>query len=315
MASDYFSNAKKKSPLTSKTVEQMPHSLAGLSFKAWRDSRKKNHKMRNIRWAVLLFMNLLFVFSFWLDLSVLEGSLSGSRLLGFYLMDPFNSLQLLAISSTTGYMAMLTMNFWIGLFTILIFWFILGGRSFCSWMCPYHILAEWAEKVHNYLVNKKKIKEHQYHIGLRFVFLVGFVLLAVLTKNLVFENLNLVGIISKGMIYGPSLLLLWLLAIILFEVFVSRRFWCRYVCPIGATYSMVGKYSPLAVKFDYDKCGYCLECHKVCLVPHELWFVKRGKATQVTHFVDSDCTRCGLCVDVCPGHALTFAVKGASSIL
>jgi len=67
MASDYFSNAKKKSPLTPKAVEQMPHSLAGLSYKEWRDSKKKNHKMRNIRWAFLLFMNLLFVASFFLD--------------------------------------------------------------------------------------------------------------------------------------------------------------------------------------------------------------------------------------------------------
>ncbi len=315
MASDYFSNAKKKAPLPPKPVEKMPHSIAGLSFKEWRDSRKKNHKMRNIRWAVLLFMNLLFVFSFWLDMAVLEGSLSGSRLIGFYLMDPYNALQLLAISSTTGYMAMLTMNFWIGLLTILIFWLIFGGRSFCSWMCPYHFLAEWAEKVHNYLVNKKKIKEKTYNISLRFVFFVGFILLALLTKNLVFENLNVVGIISKAMIYGPSLLLLWVLAIILFEVFVSRRFWCRYVCPIGTTYSFVGNLSPLAIKFDLEKCGYCLECQKVCLVPHELWFVKRGTATQEKHFVGSDCTRCGLCVDVCPGNALTYSVRGASSLL
>lgn len=91
--------------------------------------QKKNHKWRNIRWSVLLFMNLLFVFSYSFDLSILEGSLSGSRLIGFYLMDPFNALQLLAISSITGYVGMLTMNFWIGLITILIFWFIFGGRD------------------------------------------------------------------------------------------------------------------------------------------------------------------------------------------
>jgi ferredoxin-type protein NapH len=315
MLSEYFSNGKNKEPLPPKPVEEMPHTRARLSFKAWRDARKGNHKMRNIRWTVLVFMNLLFVVSFTFDLAILEGSLSGSRLVGFYLMDPFNSLQLLAISSRTGYIAMLTMNFWIGMITILIFWFILGGRTFCSWMCPYHILAEWAEKVHNYLVNKKKIKEHNYHVGLRFVFMVGFILLAVLTANLVFENLNVVGIISKSMIYGPSLLLLWVLAIILFEVFVSKRFWCRYVCPIGATYSLVGKLSPVAIKFELDKCGYCLECHKVCLVPHELWFVRRGAATQEVHFVGSDCTRCGLCVDVCPGKALTYSVRGASAIM
>jgi ferredoxin-type protein NapH len=315
MLSDFINSEKKKTPLPPKTVEQMPHTIAGLSYVEWRDARKENHKWRNIRWSVLIFMNLLFVLSFLFDLSVLEGSLSGSRLIGFYLMDPYNALQLLAISSTTGYIAMLTMNFWIGLITILVFWLLFGGRGFCSWMCPYHLLAEWAEKLHNYFVNKKKIKAKHYNVSLRFVFFIGFLLLAVLTKNLVFENLNMVGIISRSLIYGPSLLLLWVLAVILFEVFVSKRFWCRYVCPIGTTWSFVGKASPLAIKFDLEKCGYCLECQKVCLVPHELWFVKRGKATKASHYVGSDCTRCGLCVDVCPGHALSYSVRGASALV
>lgn len=315
MNMNYFTNGKNKTALAPKPVDQMPHSKAGLSFTAWRDARKKNHKWRNIRWAILVFMNLLFVLSFTLDLAVLEGSLSGSRLIGFYLMDPYNSLQLLAVSSRTGYIAMLTMNFWIGLITILLFWAVFGGRSYCSWMCPYHFISEWAEKVHLFLVKKKRISERSFNRGIRFVVLVGFVLLAFLTKNLVFENLNVVGIVSKAMIYGPSLLLLWVLFVILVEVFISRRFWCRYICPIGATWSVVGNISPLAVKFDLDKCGYCLECQKVCLVPHELWFVKRGAATQDVHFAGSDCTRCGLCVDVCPGKALSYSIKGASAVL
>ncbi|GAB1419047.1 hypothetical protein MASR2M12_18120 [Bacteroidales bacterium] len=315
MLNDYFSSGKNKEPLKPKSKDELPHSLLGISYTQWRDAKKKNHQWRNIRWGFLLFMNLLFVVSFTFDLSVLEGSLSGSRLIGFYLMDPYNALQLLAISSTTGYIGHLTMNFWIGLITILLFWFIFGGRGYCSWMCPYHFLSELAEKVHLYLVKKKKIRERTFNIGLKLVFFIGFLLLAVLTRNLVFEDLNMVGIVSKAMIYGPSLLLLWVLAMLLFEAFVSRRFWCRYVCPIGTTWSFVGKLSPVAIKFEHDKCGYCLECQKVCLVPHELWFVQRGKATQDVHFVGSDCTRCGLCVDVCPGNALNYAVKGASALV
>jgi len=210
---------------------------------------------------------------------------------------------------------MLTMNFWIGLITILFFWFLMGGRGYCSWMCPYHLLAEWNEKLHNYLVKKKKIKEHTFNTSLRFIFWIGLLLLALLTKNLVFENLNVVGIISKAMIYGPSLLLLWVFAVLLFELLYSKRFWCRYVCPIGTTWSMVGKITPLAIRFDLDKCGYCRDCQTVCLVPHELWFVQKGKATDKIHYAGADCTRCGLCVDICPGSALTYAIKGTSSII
>jgi len=315
MTFELLRSGKHKTPLKPKPMEEMPHTQLGIDYKAWCDSHKGTHKWRNIRWSVLIFMNLLFVVSFVFDLAILEGSLSGSRLIGFYLMDPFNALQELAITSTTGYIVHLTMNFWIGLFTILIFWFFVGGRSYCSWMCPYHFLAELAEKLHNYLVEKKKIKEHAFHTGLRFVFWFGFIILALATQQLVFENLNVVGIVSRAMIYGPGLLLFWVLGVLLFEIVYSKRFWCRYVCPIGTTWSFVGKLSPLTIKFELDKCGYCRDCQTVCLVPHELWFVQRGKATQETHYTGSDCTNCGLCIDTCAGNALSYTIKGWSAVL
>jgi len=315
MAFDIIRSGKHKSALKPKPMEEMPHTQLGIDYKVWCDSHKATHKWRNIRWSVLIFMNLLFVISFVFDLAILEGSLSGSRLIGFYLMDPFNALQTLAITSTTGYIVHLTMNFWIGLFTILIFWFLLGGRSYCSWMCPYHFLAELGEKLHNYLVKTKKIKEHAFHTGLRFVFWIGFLILSLATQQLVFENLNVVGIVSRAMIYGPGLLLLWVFGILLFEIVYSKRFWCRYVCPIGTTWSFVGKLSPLTIKFELDKCGYCRDCQTVCLVPHELWFVQRGKATQETHYTGSECTNCGLCIDTCAGNALTYTIKGWGAVL
>jgi len=70
----------------------------------------------------------------------------------------------------------------------------------------------------------------------------------------------------------------------------------------------------MGIKFDLDKCGHCTDCQDVCLVPHELWFVKRGEATQTTHFTGKDCTNCGLCVDVCYGKALKLTFKGLDKI-
>ena len=306
---------KKNIPLPTKIKEELPYVKADMSFKSWREKYGSSHKWRNIRWAVLLFINVLFFLSFLLDLSLLEGSLSGSRMFGFYLMDPFNTLQLLVISVYTGHWVHLTMNFVIGGGTIFIFYFLMGGRTFCSWVCPYHFLAEWGERLHNYLVKKKKIKEHTYNRYLRYVFWVGFLLLAFFTKNLVFEDINPIGIISRVTIYGPGLILLWVLFLISFERLYSKRFWCRYVCPVGATWSMVGNVSPFGVKFELDNCAHCRDCQSVCLVPHELWFVEKGKATERRHDVGSDCTRCGLCIDVCPGEALSYTIKGWDRIL
>jgi len=306
---------KNKIPLPPKSKDEMPFAKVGLNLKEWRDGHVNKHKWRTRRWIVLVGINLLFVVSVTFDISLLEGSLSGSRLLGFYLMDPFNTFQVALLSFITGHWKYLTMNFVIGFSTIFLFYFFAGGRTFCSWVCPYHFLAEWGEKLHNYLIKKKKIKEHSYNISLRFIFWVGFLLLAVFTGNLVFEDINPIGILSRAMIYGPGLILLWILALIIFEIVYSKRFWCRYVCPVGTTWSMVGKATPLAIKFELDKCAHCLDCQQVCLVPHELWFVKKGAATKEVHNAGSDCTRCGLCVDVCPGNALSYTIKGWEKIL
>jgi len=307
--------SKKLTPLIAKRRDELPHSKEGVSFREWKKNNPNKHKWRNIRWSVLIFMNLLFWLSFTFDIGILEGSLSGSRFFGIYLMDPYNALQELLISSRTGYYVMLTTNFFIGLSVIVIFYFLLGGRTFCSWLCPYHFIAENTEKLHNYLLKKKMIKEHSFNIAIRYIFWVGFLLIAFLTKNLVFEDLNPIGIISRAIIYGPGLILIWILALILFEILYSKRFWCRYVCPVGLTYSGIKKVSPLAIKFELDKCGHCRDCQDVCLVPHELWFVKRGEATKKVHYAGKDCTNCGLCVDVCYGNALSYSIKGIDKLI
>ena len=39
--------------------------------------------------------------------------------------------------------------------TVFVFWLLLGGLTFCSWLCPYHLVAEWAEALHVKLAEKK----------------------------------------------------------------------------------------------------------------------------------------------------------------
>ena len=61
-----------------------------------------NHTWRNRRWAVLIGINLLFTLSFWLDIQILEGSLTASRLLGFHLADVYSSLLVMLAAASTS---------------------------------------------------------------------------------------------------------------------------------------------------------------------------------------------------------------------
>ncbi|HNC97457.1 MAG TPA: 4Fe-4S binding protein, partial [Myxococcota bacterium] len=226
-----------------------------------REHEVKSTKWRNRRWATLIVANLLFVVSYWLDIQVLEGSLTASRFVGFHLIDLNSALQVMLAHKH------IITNLLIGTGTVLVLWALLGGRTFCSWVCPYHLVAELAEKIHLKLADKKLVSDQTMDRRLRSVFWVVFALLAVATGYTVFEAISPTGILSRALIYGPGLALLWVLALLVFEIFFSRRAWCRYACPIGLTYGVVGILSPVRIKYTLDGCFHEGDCRKVCLVP------------------------------------------------
>ena len=274
-----------------------------------REHQMHAHKWRNRRWAVLLATNLLFVVSFWFDIQMLEGSLTASRFMGFHLIDLNSALQVMLAHKH------IIVNLVIGTMTVFTLWLLMGGRSFCSWVCPYHLVAELAEMLHLKLVEKKIVTDHEFHRGSRTVFWVLFGLMTWVTGFTVFETISPTGILSRALIYGPGLALGWILVLLLFEVFYSRRAWCRYVCPIGLTYGAVGTLSPVRVYYRLEHCFHEGDCRKVCLVPHVLDVVIKGRSPEAEMPIGPDCTRCGLCVDVCPSGALRYDIKGLSKLL
>lgn len=130
-----------------------------------------------------------------------------------------------------------------------------------------------------------------------------------------FETISPTGILSRALIYGPSIALVWVVTLLLFEIFYSRRAWCRYVCPIGLTYGLVGLFSPLKVTYQLEKCFHEGECRKVCEVPHVLHMITKGRATHTHLNVGADCTHCGRCVDACPTGSLNLEFKGLGELL
>ncbi len=83
-------------------------------------------------------------------------------------------------------------------------------------------------------------------------------------------------------------------------VFIPRAF-CRYLCPLGAFYSLFNRFSFYQMKLDKSKCTGCKKCEHACPMAVE---VTKGCG-------GPECIRCGKCRDACPAGAITsgFACK------
>lgn len=267
------------------------------------------HFWRNWRWVSIVVVNLLFVLSFRADVQLVEGALTASRFVGFHMADLNSALQVMLAYKH------IVINLLIGSGTVLFIWWLVGGRSFCSWVCPYHLIAEWAEMLHLKLAARGWAVDRPLHRATRTVLYVVFAALAFLTGYTVFEVISPVGILSRAFTYGPTIALVWVALLLLIEVFYSRRFWCRYICPIGMTYGAAGAFSPVRVVYKLEPCLHEGKCRQVCMVPHALSMTRIGYADDVRIAIGADCTRCGLCVDVCPTGALKFDIKGLDKLL
>jgi len=267
---------------------------------------KKKFSYRMKRWILVIAIHLLFFLSFFIDIQTLEGTLNGSRFLGFHLIDPFTTMQVYLSTFE------LPINIVIGTVTIILFYLLVGGRSYCAWVCPYGLLSEIGEKWHDALVAKKIIKSRKFDHRIRYIFWTIFLILSFTSGYLVFETFNVVGILSRMIAYGWSLAFIWVAVVLALEVFFSRRAWCTYICPIGTTYGMIGKASALRVEWN-DNCDHCMVCHDVCFENQVLEIVKakydkqrEEKGITSEYITGADCTLCGRCIDVCHTDALKF---------
>ncbi len=234
----------------------------------------------------------LFLISLSPDINIIKGSMISSVVLDSVpLSDPFVLTQSVLASKH------IEANALIGAAIVALFYFTVGGRVYCSWVCPVNIITDTAE----WLRNKLSIKT-ALHISSRnrYGLLAFSLLLPLLTGTIVWELVNPVTLLSRSIIFGSAMAWLVVSAIFLLDALVSRRAWCGHLCPMGAFYSLLNHFSLLRVNADKrEQCNDCMECFTICPEPQVIRPALKGSTETSTVIFSESCTNCGRCIDIC----------------
>lgn len=195
----------------------------------------------------------------------------------------------------------------------LMFFGALLGRLACGWLCPFGLLQELLHKIPflkkiGGFRGDRLLRKLKYAILAVFVALLPLVWVDALGQGTPYfcKLICPAGTLEGGLplvLLNPSmrgalgLLYVWknalLIATVLLSIVVYRPF-CKYICPLGAIYSIFQPISVFRYRVDHERCTHCGACARAC-------HMQVDPVKSANH---PECVRCGACKRACPTEAI-----------
>ncbi len=184
------------------------------------------------------------------------------------------------------------------------------GRVFCSWICPINTFQELGDRLLRPW--QGRIKPRDRWLLPRAV--LWYVLAAEIITTLILGTplwvfLSPPGLVGREImtfVFFRTLALEGIVVLLVLALnLLTRRFYCRYLCPLGGLLALLGVKKRLAVSLDPGSCTGCRKCDRACplgLAP------STGEASTLV------CWNCGRCVDICSEDGLDFTWRGVQPI-
>lgn len=245
----------------------------------------------------------LFLAGPWFGVWLVKGNLASSLTLDTLpLTDPLIALQTFVAGQSLEQVAL------IGTGIVLLFYLLVGGRVYCSWVCPINIITDSAE----WLRRRLKLKGGaHFSRQTRYWFLGAILMLSLTTGTIAYELINPVTIVYRGLIFGMGMAWGVVIGIFLLDLFIARNAWCGHLCPVGAFYSLLGKFAVLRISAaKRQDCDDCMDCFAVCPEAQVIRPALKGEKNGLGPIIQSGkCNNCGRCIDVCAKDVFHFSTR------
>ena len=179
------------------------------------------------------------------------------------------------------------------------------GRVFCGYFCPLWAIQEWIRYIGKKIGFKKELelpnKIDKYLRYLKYFVLLIIIYYSFYLGDLIFRNYDPYNALMHfGREFDEKPIGYTILFLIITISLFSKSFWCRYLCPLGAFFGVVKKFSFFKIQRDHNTCNNCALCNKNC--PANL-DIKNQNIIK-----DVDCISCGNCIGTCPKNSLNYSI-------
>ena len=232
------------------------------------------------------------------DLNNLKGTTWSGTLFGLKLSDPLSLVAQSAAGKTLYWPFVVT-----ALLPIVLT--LLFGRFFCGWICPATFIYEMNDGLAAWLRRAGlPVSRHKLDRRLKYFVLAIGIVLSMWLGNVLFATVYPPAVLGREIYYAIALGgfgsgMVYFLLTMAFDLMVTRRGFCRYVCPGGALYSLLGHFRLFRIRRDVTQCNDCAKCNVVC---------QFGLDPLHDNFT-RECNNCTACIAVCPTDALRFTVN------
>ena len=260
----------------------------------------RGHKFLILRRISQISIMLLFMAGNLFGWQILRGNLSTSKVFDTVpLTDPYAVLQILAAGSIVSAEALL------GGLIIVLFFGLIAGRAFCSWVCPLNIVTDLANWLRKKTEGNEPGRLPVISRKTRYWVIVTSLAVSLTTGVAAFEWISPISMLHRGIIFGMGTGWTLVLAVFFFDLFVQRNGFCGHLCPLGGFYSLITRFSLVRVRHSTEQCTLCMKCLEIC--PEQQVLPMVGKSSSAV--LSGECTNCGRCIEVCDYDAMRFGMR------